>query len=240
MKAFTNFVLTLAALGGALAAAAGEATLEETLKLPDEAPVAGARFAILVSGDGGWAEFDRGLAQQLAKADLPVVGWNSRAYYWTRRTPDGAAADLARLIRRFQTEWKRKEVVLIGFSRGADVLPFMVNRLPAAEREAVRLTVLLGPADDVDFELHLLDYVRDGHPKTALPVAPEIQRLGGRGVLVIYGEKDDSSCGPRLPKAAGRIERVPGDHHLNRDYQRLGNLIQDALRPPAPAPPKQP
>jgi type IV secretory pathway VirJ component len=240
MKSFPMFMLAVAALGGTVAVASAEATLEETLKLPDKTPAAGARFAILVSGDGGWAEFDRGLAQQLAKADLPVVGWNSRAYYWTRRTPDGAAADLARLIRRFQTEWNRKEVVLIGFSRGADVLPFMVNRLPAAEREAVRLTVLLGPSEDVDFELHLLDYVRDGHPRTALPVVPELQRLRGRGVLVMYGEKDDSSCGPRLPKETGRIERVPGDHHLNRDYPRLADLIQDALRRPAAAPPPHP
>jgi len=50
-------------------------------------PAPGESFAILATGDGGWAELDRELAHRLAAADLPVVGWNSRAYYWTRRTP---------------------------------------------------------------------------------------------------------------------------------------------------------
>jgi len=39
-------------------------------------------------------------------------------------------------------------VLLIGYSQGADTLPFMVNRLPAATRELVGFTTLLGISDN--------------------------------------------------------------------------------------------
>jgi type IV secretory pathway VirJ component len=212
--------------------------LEDTLKLPEAPPAPGACFAILLTGDGGWAALDREVARRLAAADVPVVGWDSRAYYWTRRTPDKAATDLSRIIRRFTTEWKRPQVVVIGYSRGADVLPFLVNRLPAGDLAAVRLVALLGPGRNIDFEFHLSDFVHDPDPKTALAVLPEIVRLRGRSLLVIYGDKDESSCAPELPADVGRLEKVPGDHHFARDYDRLATLILDAAKlPPAAAKP---
>lgn len=207
------------------------APLEATLTLPSATPAPGASFAVLLTGDGGWAELDRELAQRLAHADLPVVGWNSRAYYWTRRTPEEAAADLSRLIRRFRREWQRPGVVLVGFSRGADVLPFLVNRLPAEDRHAVERVVLLGPAKTVDFQFHLADYVREASRATALPVPPEIARLRGARLLIVYGDKDESSCGAVLPKDVGRIVSVPGDHHFNRNYDLLAQLILDQPAP---------
>lgn len=207
------------------------ATLEQTLKLPSQPPAPGTAFAILATGDGGWAELDRELAARLAAADLPVVGWNSRAYYGTRRTPDEAAADLARLVERFRTEWQRPQVVLIGFSRGADVLPFLANRLSPEVRASVQAIALLGPAERVDFQIRLTDLVVDSPTAKALPVPPEIERLRGPPLLIVYGEKDASSCGPRLSEHLGRVVRVPGDHHFNRDYDRLAALILDQLRP---------
>lgn len=230
------FVLVAALLAGAVhGIQAGPSSLESTLTLPAKPPAPGESFAVLASGDGGWAELDRELARRLAAADIPVVGWNSRAYYWTRRTPEEASADLGRLITRFRAEWQRPKVLLVGFSRGADVLPFLTCRLPAEHRAAVRGVVLLGPAETVDFQFHLTDYVRDSTPATALPVPPEITRRRGTPLLVVYGEKDDSSCGAILSKDLGQIVCVPGDHHFNRDYDRLAQLILGLVRAPSGA-----
>jgi type IV secretory pathway VirJ component len=230
MKLSLASVLTLL-LGCPAAVVGGEPPpLEKTLTLPAQTPSPGAHFAILASGDGGWAEMDRELACRLAAADVPVVGWNSRAYYWTRRTPEEAAQDLGRLITRFRAEWHRPKVLLIGYSRGADVLPFLVSRLRLEDRAFVHSVVLLGPGEQVDFEIHLTDYLRDSNPRTALPVPAEIGRLRGLPVLVIYGDEDKSSCGAALPANVGRIVAVPGDHHFNRDYDRLGQLIQEFVR----------
>jgi type IV secretory pathway VirJ component len=51
-------------------------------------------MAIIVTGDGGWAELDKSVAAGLADAGIPTVGLSSLRYFWTPRTPEAAAADL--------------------------------------------------------------------------------------------------------------------------------------------------
>lgn len=221
------FLLVLLLWGGLLPAATPP-KLEDTLELPATPPAAGAAFAIFVTGDGGWAALDREVSARLTRADVPVVGWNARAYYWTRRTPEEAAADLGRLIRRFQAEWKRSRVILIGYSRGADVLPFLVTRLQYEDRAALQLVALLGPGRTIDFEFHVTDFVADSNSKTAYVVPPEIARLRGLPLLIVAGDADEDSSADEIAPEVGRLVKVPGDHHFKRDYDRLAGLILDA------------
>lgn len=58
-------------------------------------------LAVILSGDGGWAEIDRELASRLAAAGIEVAGLNSLRYFWTPRNPETAAADLERILRHF-------------------------------------------------------------------------------------------------------------------------------------------
>ncbi len=88
-------------------------------------------FAVLLSGDGGWAGIDKDVANSLAERGIPVVGWDTLRYFWTARTPEGLARDLDRTLDYYVTAWDRPRALLIGYSQGADVLPFAVNRLPA-------------------------------------------------------------------------------------------------------------
>ena len=48
------------------------------------------------------------------------------------------------MIRYYLSRFGKKNVLLIGYSQGADVLPFAVNRLPDATRARVALTAILG------------------------------------------------------------------------------------------------
>ena len=96
------------------------------LELPEPGST-GDTLAIIVSGDGGWAGLDRDVASQLAERGFPVVGLNTLQYFWTPRTPDGAAADLARILRTYLAAWKRKDALLIGYSLGAEVLPYYAD-----------------------------------------------------------------------------------------------------------------
>jgi len=43
---------------------------------------------------------------------------------------EATARDLARVIEHYTRTWNKPRVLLIGYSQGADVLPFLVNRLP--------------------------------------------------------------------------------------------------------------
>jgi len=199
----------------------------------------GTRYAILMSGDGGWAGLDEALASTLAAAGLPVVGFDSLRYFWSARTPQGLAADLDRLIRAYAGRWHRSEVVLIGYSQGADVLPFAINRLPPTTRRLVSHLVLLGPGARASFEFHLDDWLR--RAADGLPLAPELARLSARELVCVYGRDDTDTVCPHLPPGNARIVALPGDHHFDGDYASLATRVLAALaQPDSPAAPGRP
>src|SRR5213592_4851781 len=102
-------------------------------------------LVVFVSGDGGWAKIDKSISKVLAENGMPVVGLNALQYFWTKRTPDSAARDLQSIVEKYLKTWKKERVVFVGYSRGADVLPFMIDRLPAELQSKTRLIALLGP-----------------------------------------------------------------------------------------------
>ena len=133
-----------------------------------------ARIAVLLSGDGGWAAFDRNLAARLARDSIGVVGLDSRAYLGSTRAPDVVAADLARILRNFLGNWAATRASIIGYSRGADIVPFAVNRLPPDVRKAVDQVVLIGLGDMANFTFHWQDMVRVVKRPDDVPTRPEV------------------------------------------------------------------
>ena len=193
-----------------------------------ELPVAGpgTRFAVLLSGDGGWAGIDKSLGTALAAQGVPVAGFDSLRYFWSARTPDELAADLDRVIRYYAARWGRGDVLLVGYSQGADVLPFALNRLPPATRASVRLTALLGPGQKASFEFHLTNWIG---PSGDLPIAPEALKLSAASTLCIYGlEEKDSLC-PELAPDHARAMPLAGGHHFGGEYGVLAARILDAM-----------
>jgi type IV secretory pathway VirJ component len=186
-------------------------------------------FAIGLSGDGGWASIDREVAGALADAGVAVVGFDSLQYFWTPRTPEQSADALARVVRHYLGAWQKSRVLLVGYSRGADVLPFMASRLPADLRERVALVALLGPALSVEFEFHVADWLGGSGSDRALAIPPEAAKLRGLKLLCIYGRDETESLCRGLDPALGTSVAVPGDHHFGGDYAALARRILDAV-----------
>ena len=194
-------------------------------------------LAVILSGDGGWASLDREVGDALAAAGVGVVGVNSLAYFWTKRTPDGTAADVARIVRTYRARWRTGPVLLIGYSRGADVVPFLAHRLPADVRDTVALVAMLGPARTTDFEFHLTDWL-GGEDPTAMPVGPEVAALGTLRVLCVHGEDEDDSLCPTLDPARVHRMTLPGGHHFGGDYGPIASrILAEAQLPPEPVSP---
>jgi type IV secretory pathway VirJ component len=186
-----------------------------------------ATLAVILSGDGGWASIDRELGDGLADAGVGVVGLNSLSYFWTRRTPDGAAADLARILIHYRAAWRLPRVLLIGYSRGADVLPFLAARLPPELRAATALVVLLGPGRTTDFEFHVTDWLGGDDP-SALPTRPEVDKLRGLPLLCVQGADEDDSLCPELDADTAERMVLPGGHHFGGDYELIAARIRRA------------
>lgn len=226
-----------------LAPAATGAALENVGGLPlVELPVtaAGDLLAVVVSGDGGWAGIDREVAGALVAKDVPVVGLDSLRYFWRRRTPEESATDLGRIARHYLAAWQRSRLLLVGYSRGADVLPFMINRLPDELRARIAAVALLGPAHRVEFEFHVGDWLGGGEDR-GLPTTPEARRLVEANVplLCFFGEDEtDTLCRDLVTPVV--VSQLPGGHHFGGRYAEIAARILAAVPAtpsPTPAPP---
>jgi len=182
-----------------------------------------AEFALLLSGDGGWAGLDQELAARLAAAGVPTVGFNSLKYFWSKRTPEETARDVARVLRHYLIAWHRQRVLLIGYSFGADVLPFVVRRLPPELRARVASASLLGIDANAAFEVRVAEWV--GSDAGGPPTRPEVAALAPLPVLCIYGAGEADSICPDLSSAGVVREQIGRGHHFSGEYATLAERI---------------
>jgi type IV secretory pathway VirJ component len=184
----------------------------------------GTTLAVILSGDGGWAGIDKDVAGALSAKGIPVVGWNSLQYFWSAKPPEVASKDLERILRHYLAVWGKQDALLIGYSFGADVLPFFTNRLPADLIGKIRLLALLGPGKTADFEFHVTDWLGGG--SKGQPVLPEVRKLAGHPpVLCLYGSQESDSLCPQIAAPLGKAQVLPGAHHFGGDYDALAALI---------------
>ncbi|RYZ42735.1 MAG: virulence factor family protein [Myxococcaceae bacterium] len=210
----------------------GDASVEglPLVEVPSMVDAQGDTLALIVTGDGGWASLDQSVSESLAAKGIPVVGFNSLRYFWKRRTPEETSADVARVLRHFLVTWGKKRVVLLGYSRGADVVPAIASRLPEDLRGRLRLLALFAPGKEAEFEVHVTDLF-GGKGRPTHPVLPDVQALKGTPVLCLYGDEElaDSLC-PSLADVPGaRAEMLKGGHHFDGDYASIARRVLGAL-----------
>jgi type IV secretory pathway VirJ component len=196
------------------------------LELPAQGAPTGT-LAVVVSGDGGWNGIDRKVARVLSERGVAVAGLNSKRYFWTARAPAAAAADLARILRHYLAAWGCKRAILVGYSLGADALPFMTGRLPPELLERVRLIALMSPGPTT--RLEVFTRLKPSPAGADLPVLPELRKLAGRPILCLYGDRESQSLCPLLGTLAKAV-KLPGSHAFGGDFDGLVDHILAAAR----------
>ncbi len=190
-------------------------------------------LAVHITGDGGWGVTDAGLAKGLAADGVPVVGLSSLRYFWTRRTPESAAADLERILKHYLRAWNKDEAIVIGYSFGADALPFMYNRLTEGTKARVRLLVLMGPSETANFEIRFSSLLGRTDFSDNLPTLPEMERIPSLAVLCFYGEDDKANLCGKLAERGIRSVAVRSGHRFGRSFQPIVEAILKELGPRA-------
>jgi len=178
-------------------------------KIEDKA----APVALLISGDGGWYGFEQSIADNLANLGIPTVGLDSRKYFWNRRTPEETAADIARALSFYGKKWGRNKFMLIGYSVGAELVPFIVTRLPENVKSETISAVLLSPDLYTDFEVHFTNMLGMGNPQNIFDVVKEIKSMQPLLTLCIFGDGEKSKVPGLLAGTSVMIKAIPGDHH---------------------------
>jgi type IV secretory pathway VirJ component len=186
-------------------------------------------MVVFLTGDGGFRKFETGLIAGLQSAGIPVLGWNSLAYYRTRRTPEEAAGLLNKALRQYPAEWQRRRVVLVGYSFGADVMPFLVNRLDPAIRARLAGIALLSFGGDAAFQFHIGDWFGKLVGPT-LPTVPELKRMPDLPLLCLYGEGDKEEACRTIERPQTTVVPLSSGHKLTAATREVAEIVAQFIR----------
>jgi len=196
------------------------------VELPPPASEAGRHpLIIFYSGDGGWRDIDKKIGGYLSDEGYFVVGIDSLRYFWREKEPREMAADLDRLIRHYNKQANGNGVMLVGYSFGADVLPFMVSRMAPDTKAEIKLVSLMGISEHASFAIRLQDII-GGINHDGPPTLPELLKLKGVPIQCVFGvaEKDSVCAQKELDVVVNRIQ-LNGGHHFDGDYRHTADLI---------------
>jgi len=183
--------------------------------------------AILISGDGGWRDLDKTMGEWLSTQGVHVIGLDSLHYFWSKRTPQELATDIAELVKDADPTQKLP-VMLIGYSFGADVIPFSWPLLPAKIQDRIKVMALLAPSLSTSFQVTISGWL--GIDDTENKVAPAIAALPPAKVMCIYGkdDADETACtDPSIDKST--VTETGGGHHFDGDYTTIAQRFLDRL-----------
>jgi type IV secretory pathway VirJ component len=177
-----------------------------------------------ITGDGGVNDFSTGLCSALHRKGYDVCALDARSYFWHRKTPAQATDDINRFVTAKLAGRDNIELIFIGYSFGADVLPFILNTLPVNTQERIWATVIIGSSGSTDFEIHWADLVG----KTTvgkMEVVPEINKLRQQKIVIIDSKGDSSlSVGKIVLKKYIHVV-LQGGHHFGGKTDSLANVI---------------
>jgi type IV secretory pathway VirJ component len=182
-----------------------------------------------ISGDGGTGNsFSRAFMEQFHEQGYSILGMDSHRYFWSKKTPQKAAMDISLVLARYLRAWKIKSFVLIGYSFGADVTPFIQRRLSPGLSPLTRHIILMSPSAKTDFEIHVLNMIGWGK-SSGISVPGEINKLTAPTTM-IFGTSEDSFPIDSIRASNVKTITLPGGHHYHRDIKALVGLIVNAIK----------
>ena len=185
-------------------------------------------FVLYLSGDGGENTFSKSFTQQLVSSGYPVVFFNSLKYFWTKKTPQQAAADVEKLIGNFKTQWKSPKVIIVAYSFGADVAPFLLTRFSKETFTSIKNVVLMSPSKTTDFEVHVTELFGKGK-NTGMSVGAELNKMLPKPLLIVSGEDESNTLDPAILKIAYKAVRLKGGHRYDSNTAEVASTILRSL-----------
>lgn len=201
---------------------------------------------VFFSGDGGWRDLDKTIGDWLTAEGIEVIGVDSLRYFWSEKSPKQMAEDIDDMLSDAKPA-PGVPIGLLGYSFGADTLPFAFDELAPEWRQRVSLIGLLAPSAQTGFQISVGGWL--GMSTGDSDVIAAATGLPATRVLCVYGsDEDDSACEDAKLSAFTKLA-LDGGHHFDGNYDALAARLLAALRngptaalaaPPTPAGPPAP
>ena len=219
MKLISFMILMVLGLG---AQAQGDLPLQYT----DNADT-GKPMILYISGDGGMNSFTTSLIQSLNQKGYAVLALDAKSYFWHKKEPAEFATAMTQAVSSYMHNKKKNSFVVLGYSFGADVAPFLATRLPSSLASKCKGVLMLSPSGHTDFEIKIMDMLGWGSKKEN-NVITELNKVVLPATLFFgQDEKDFPVNDVTIRK---QVVVMSGGHHYDNDTADLANEISHKIK----------
>ena len=185
-------------------------------------PGNGKQLIIFFSGDGGLNSFSTKLAKAINNLDYDVILLDSKKYFNSKYSINETTTIINRAI---QTQFpKGIRISFLGYSFGADVVPFIFDNLNENTRKQTTRLILLSPSETTDLQVHWADMM-GLNVKRPFDVANKILRLSGVKILVIADKEELPNTFKTIRKDLFSLAYLDGGHKFDENQNQLLQLI---------------
>jgi type IV secretory pathway VirJ component len=183
-------------------------------------------YVIFLSGNGGVRNLVQSITHFLNLKNVPVIVVNTKKYLWSEKNPEQIGCDLGALIERYDRKWGKRHVVLMGFSMGAEVLPFSINYIDEKYMGDISDMVLIAPWQKATFKISLKDYYKEVN--VGLDIYGELLKMKTKKGYIICDDTTYSICHKELDGVID-YDRLAGGHHFRGHSIALSGLLGKRL-----------
>ncbi|MGN7787020.1 AcvB/VirJ family lysyl-phosphatidylglycerol hydrolase [Niabella sp. 22666] len=185
-------------------------------------------MVLYISGDGGFNSFSDSFCSGINRTGINVLAIDAKSYFWKRKTPEQTTTDIEKYISAILKR-KDQQFVMIGYSFGADVTPFIVNRFSPEIKKKLNSVILLSPSPSTDFEVHL-NYFLGADKKLNMDVVKEINMMTLKKKIVLCGEDEDEFPPNGVKLKNCMVQKLPGGHHYDENMDLLIKRVIQFLK----------
>jgi len=180
---------------------------------------------LYLSGDGGYNAFSRGLVTNISNKGYGVLVLDASKYFWSLKTPQQLASDITQLLTKHLANRTMQQVIVVGYSFGASVIPFMLTRLPHSVSEKVKMAVCISPGLFADFEVTLSTLLNKSTGNKNYPVLDECRKLGSLPCFFLFGKEENAQTTQSFIDAGTQVSVLPGSHDYRNDTGTLSRKL---------------
>ncbi len=178
-----------------------------------------------ISGDGGFNTFSKAFSEELHRYGYDVFALNTKKYFWEKKSPLQASQDTEKYLKKITKNRTNKKVIIIGYSYGADVAPFIYNRFDQDFKKNIQDLIIIGPSKVNDFEIHLKEYIT-GKMEHGYSVVNEINQIKNVPFTLVVSDFENKY----FPKNEITLKdyqflHLQGNHHYGGNTKMLADSI---------------
>ena len=120
---------------------------------------------------------------------------------------------------------------MVGYSFDANIIPFIVNRLPEYLKNRLAGVDLLSPEEYGDFEIHVLDMLDLRQNKEGYNVVEETKKALALKPVCFFKSERPNTTMKHFMKEGIETVVLPGNHHFNDNHRLIvASILKTGMR----------